>query len=266
MAGGIVGMRKMPLVLGAGAMALCLMTLLITSSQLKAQKPTELTGGIMMGGVPPEGVLDDMMDNVDPSDPYGGPVWGMQSGDIGMGEYAARPQKLWGFSEGMQHHEEQPLYVGDTEASGGPPPSYEAEMKDADKARQMKLWGFNLGYEHHEQPPIFMGSGARNAPQVEMESPRMQSLAAAEGDEASKARQMKLWGFNMGYEHHEQPPIYMGSGARNAPQVAMESPRMQSLAAAEGDEASKARQMKLWSFNMGYEHHEQPPIYMGSGA
>ena len=46
---------------------------------------------------PPEGVLDDLMNNVDPSDPYGGPVWGMQSGDIGSTyEYGAQPVMLAG--------------------------------------------------------------------------------------------------------------------------------------------------------------------------
>lgn len=47
------------------------------------------------GSAPPEGVLDDLMNNVDPSDPYGGPVWGTQSGDIGSTyEYAGQPLML----------------------------------------------------------------------------------------------------------------------------------------------------------------------------
>jgi hypothetical protein len=70
---------------------------------------------------PPEGVLDDLMNNVDPSDPYGGPVWGMQSGDIGSTyEYGGQPVMLTGQNSDAQ-------------------------------AKMQKLWMFNMGYEHHEQ-------------------------------------------------------------------------------------------------------------------
>ena len=56
----------------------------------------------------------------------------------------------------------------------------------------------------------------------------------------------------MGYEHHEMPPIYFGgSAARRATQTAALAP-------------SAARQMQLWGWNMGYEHHEQlPPSTFG---
>ena len=59
-------------------------------------------------------------------------------------------------------------------------------------------------------------------------------------------------GWNMGYEHHEMPPIYFGgSAARRATQTAALAP-------------SAARQMQLWGWNMGYEHHEQlPPSTFG---
>jgi len=53
----------------------------------------------------------------------------------------------------------------------------------------------------------------------------------------------QLWGFNLGYEHHEQKPIYFG--VRGVPQAA-------------------ARQMQLWGWNMGSEHHEQMPIPFGA--
>ena len=40
---------------------------------------------------------------------------------------------------------------------------------------------------------------------------------AARGVESglSKSKLQKLWMFNMGYEHHEQPPIYFGSARRS---------------------------------------------------
>jgi len=114
-----------------------------------------------------------------------------------------------------------------------------------------------------------------------------------------KARATQLWGWNMGYEHHEQPPIYFGPSARRnaAEQQAQlkqqaaremqlwgwnmgyehhEQPSFHTfpaksdyaqgkttqLAAAHG----KGRQQKLWGWNQSYEHHEQPPIYFGTGA
>jgi hypothetical protein len=30
-------------------------------------------------------------------------------------------------------------------------------------------------------------------------------------------KNQKLWDFNMTYEHHEQPPLFMGSGGEPAP-------------------------------------------------
>ena len=30
-------------------------------------------------------------------------------------------------------------------------------------------------------------------------------------------KNQKLWGFNMTYEHHEQPPLFLGSGDDSAP-------------------------------------------------
>jgi len=29
-------------------------------------------------------------------------------------------------------------------------------------------------------------------------------------------------------------------------------------------DTTQSKMQKLWMFNMGYEHHEQPPIYFGS--
>ena len=58
-----------------------------------------------------------------------------------------------------------------------------------------------------------------------------------------QANMQQLWGFNLGYEHHEQKPIYFGA----VPEAA-------------------ARQMQLWGFSMGSEHHEQMPIPFGAKA
>jgi len=109
------------MLIGAAALGLTMFALYVASPP---KQSAELIGGMdFAGGIPPEGVLDDMMGNVDPTDPYGGPVWGLHSGDIGMGEYGAKPQQLWSFGQGYQHQEMQPLTVGAGDA--GPPPSYE---------------------------------------------------------------------------------------------------------------------------------------------
>jgi hypothetical protein len=31
-------------------------------------------------------------------------------------------------------------------------------------------------------------------------------------------KNQKLWSYNMTYEHHEQPPLFMGSGGEPAPE------------------------------------------------
>jgi thiamine phosphate synthase YjbQ (UPF0047 family) len=178
---------------------------------------------------------------------------------------------------------------------------------------------FNMGYEHHEQPPIYFGSArGQNAVPESMSvapsaarymqlwgwphskaqqrrSARKESGPAAKQGAGSKddmkSKLQKLWMFNMGYEHHEQPPIYFGSARGQnavpesmsvAPTAAREMqlwgwPQAQAMSAREqqgtapaakqgvgskGDMKSKLQ--KLWMFNMGYEHHEQPPIYFGS--
>jgi hypothetical protein len=88
-----------------------------------------------------------------------------------------------------------------------------------------------------------------------------------------KARQMQLWGWNLGYEHHEQPPIYFGPSARST-SVQVQQAQLKQQSASEGSpqlDAAAAREMELWGWNMGYEHHEQPsfhtfPVKSDSGA
>jgi len=330
------------------------------ASSLHGASKTALIGGIQFGGSPPEGVLDDLMNNVDPSDPYGGPVWGMQSGDIGSTyEYAGQPTMLagqpqmpesWvdmnqqgrpvimqpnsgnfqympnpraramrmGLAGQMQMPESwvgqspknQPVVVQPNSGNFQYIPNPRANKKtDTTQSKMQKLWMFNMGYEHHEQPPIYFGGSARK------ENTAAESLAAAPTAKLQNAKLQKLWMFNMGYEHHEQPPIYFGGSARKentaaeslavAPTAAREMqlwgwPQQQQMMAGQAQmpeswvgqaqsgrpvvvepnsgnfqyhptphankkaDTTQSKMQKLWMFNMGYEHHEQPPIYFGS--
>ena len=111
-----------------------------------------------------------------------------------------------------------------------------------------------MGYEHHEQPPIFFGGSARGGEPV---SP------AAMATGTSVRSQMLAWGWPQ--ERQRTAHIPQGLAKEMA---GMEAPRGDDARprAARGVESglSKSKLQKLWMFNMGYEHHEQPPIYFGS--
>lgn len=105
-------------------------------------------------------------------------------------------------------------------------------------------------YEHHEQPP-FQTFPIRSAgvPVRTVAGKVFSFVLIIIGwphdliFRCSQGQMQQLWGFNLGYEHHEQKPIYFG--VRGVPQAA-------------------ARQMQLWGWNMGSEHHEQMPIPFGA--
>ena len=133
---------------------------------------------------------------------------------------------------------------------------YKARPQMLSQAALQKLWGFNMGYEHHEQPPIFFGGSARGGEPV---SP------AAMATGTSVRSQMLAWGWPQ--ERQKTAHIRLGPAKEMA---GMEAPVGDDArprpTAARGVESglSKSKLQKLWMFNMGYEHHEQPPIYFGS--
>jgi hypothetical protein len=102
-------------------------------------------------------VLDDLMNNVDPSDPYGGPVWGMQSGDIGSTyEYGGQPVMLAGQQQMpeswvQQQRGGQPVIMQPNSGNLQYIPNPRAIKNSDAQAKMQKLWMFNMGYEHHEQ-------------------------------------------------------------------------------------------------------------------
>jgi len=249
------------------------------------------------------------MNNVDPSDPYGGPVWGMQSGDIGSTyEYTAPPMMLAGQAQmpeswtgqasngapvvvqpnsgnfqyipqphararrvGLAGQAQMPeSWTG--QASNGAPvvvqpnsgnfqyiPQPHANKKgDTAQSKMQKLWMFNMGYEHHEQPPIYFGSARK-------ENTAAESMAV----KPTAAREMQLWGFpKQMMAQAQMPESWTQQGPQGSPVVVQpNSGNFQYIpqphANKKGD-TTKSKMQKLWMFNMGYEHHEQPPIYFGS--
>jgi len=254
-------------------------------------------------------VLDDLMNNVDPSDPYGGPVWGMQSGDIGSTyEYGAQPVMLAGQAQmpesWVQEQQGRPVimqpnsgnfqYIPNPRARAmrmrlagqaqapeswtsqtptGQPvvvqhnsgnfkfnPKARANKADTTKSKMQKLWMFNMGYEHHEQPPIYFGGSARK------EDTAAESMAVA----PQAAREMQLWGWpqQMMAGQNQMPESWTSQVQGGRPVVVQpNSGNFQYIpnprANKKGD-STPSKMQKLWMFNMGYEHHEQPPIYFGS--
>jgi len=116
-----------------------------------------------------------------------------------------------------------------------PTPSAKGANK-AGVAKMQKLWSFNMGYEHHEQPPIYFGSARKE-----------NNVGASMAVAPTAAREMQLWGW----------PKQMMAGKTHANKKAT-APHANKAA------ATQSKMQKLWMFNMGYEHHEQPPIYFGS--
>mmetsp|Transcript_40856 Transcript_40856/g.98704 ORF Transcript_40856/g.98704 Transcript_40856/m.98704 type:complete len:144 (+) Transcript_40856:3-434(+) len=85
------------------------------------------------------------------------------------------------------------------------------------------------------------------------------------------AKQMQLWGWNMGYEHHEQKPLFFGAkshSVKQAPSQALwmynmgyEHHEQEPVARWAAKSKNQAPSQALWMYNMGYEHHEQPSFH-----
>merc|ERR1712205_145112 len=90
-------------------------------------------------------------------------------------------------------------------------------------ARYMQLWGW----------PQAKAQQRRSARKES--GPAAKQGAGSKDDMKSKLQ--KLWMFNMGYEHHEQPPIYFGS-------VRKENTAAESMAV----KPTAAREMQLWGW------------------
>jgi len=161
---------------------------------------------------PPEGVLDDLMNNVDPSDPYGGPVWGMQSGDIGSTyEYGAQPVMLAGQAQmpesWVQEQQGRPVIMQPNSGNFQYIPNPRA------RAMRMRLAG------QAQAPESWTSQTPTGQPVVVQHNSgnfKFNPKARANKADTTKSKMQKLWMFNMGYEHHEQvleAPRHAGASA-----------------------------------------------------
>jgi len=189
-------------------------------------------------------------------------IGGIQFG--GTYEYTAPPMMLAGQAQMPESWTGQasngaPVVVQPNSGNFQYIPQPHANKKgDTAQSKMQKLWMFNMGYEHHEQPPIYFGSARK-------ENTAAESMAV----KPTAAREMQLWGFpKQMMAQAQMPESWTQQGPQGSPVVVQpNSGNFQYIpqphANKKGD-TTKSKMQKLWMFNMGYEHHEQPPIYFGS--